>query len=104
MKFSNEIWREDASCKKIGHKIFFSDNENSIESKNNDKLAKSICRKCIVRPDCLNYALNEHIPFGIWGGLSSRERNAVIKKLKLDNYYSSIPGIINQTIKIKEKL
>lgn len=104
MILNNEEWREEASCKKIGPKIFFADNENSNESKKNVKLAKSICVKCNVRPECLNYALNEQIPFGIWGGFSSRERNALIRKLKLDNYSAIVKNIINQPVKIKEKI
>lgn len=104
MILNNEEWREKANCKKIGPAIFFADNENSNESKKNDKLAKSICSKCNVRPECLNYSLNQQISFGIWGGFSSRERNAIIKKLKLDNYSAIVKNIINQPIKTKEKL
>jgi WhiB family transcriptional regulator, redox-sensing transcriptional regulator len=36
--------------------------------------AKAICRQCPVRAECLAYALRWHIGFGIWGGLSERER------------------------------
>ena len=104
MILNNEEWREEASCKKIGPKIFFADNENSNESKKDVKIAKSICSKCNVRAECLNYALNNKISFGIWGGFNSRERNSLIKKLKLDNYSAIVNNIINQPIKTKEKL
>ena len=104
MILNNEDWREKANCKKIGPEIFFADNENSNESKKNVKAAKSICNKCNVRAECLNYALNNQIPFGIWGGLNSRERNSLIKKLKLNNYSAIVNNIINQPIKTKEKL
>ena len=63
MILNNEEWREKASCKKIGPKIFFADNENSNESKKDVKIAKSICSKCNVRAECLNYALNNKISF-----------------------------------------
>ena len=36
--------------------------------------AKRICAACPVRDDCLQYALENDERFGIWGGLSERER------------------------------
>ena len=40
--------------------------------------AKKVCRACEVRTECLEYALQHDERFGIWGGLSERER----RKLK----------------------
>lgn len=36
--------------------------------------AKRICQACVVRPECLQFALDNHERFGIWGGTSERER------------------------------
>ena len=36
--------------------------------------AKEVCRGCVVREDCLEYALANGEKFGIWGGMSERER------------------------------
>ena len=36
--------------------------------------AKKICTGCDVRAECLSYALSNDERFGIWGGLSERER------------------------------
>ena len=36
--------------------------------------AKRVCRGCEVRAECLEYALANDERFGIWGGLSERER------------------------------
>ena len=36
--------------------------------------AKEVCRGCVVRGECLEYALANGEKFGIWGGLSERER------------------------------
>ena len=41
--------------------------------------AKMICRGCEVRGECLQYALDRDERFGIWGGLSERERHAVTR-------------------------
>ncbi|MDU5308733.1 MAG: WhiB family transcriptional regulator, partial [Varibaculum cambriense] len=36
--------------------------------------AKAVCELCEVRDECLSYALENDERFGIWGGLSERER------------------------------
>ena len=41
------------------------------------RAAKAICRECQVRGDCLEFALRSGEKFGIWGGLSERERRRV---------------------------
>lgn len=44
------------------------------------RLAKSVCRACPVREQCLEYAIKNNIPYGVWGGLSERERRNLIKR------------------------
>ncbi len=39
--------------------------------------AKQICRGCPVRTECLADALDNGIEFGIWGGMTDRERRAL---------------------------
>ena len=39
--------------------------------------AKEVCRGCEVRHDCLEFALQNGEKFGIWGGLSERERRRI---------------------------
>lgn len=41
------------------------------------KTAKAICKVCPVREDCLKHALDNNERFGIWGGLSERERRRI---------------------------
>jgi WhiB family redox-sensing transcriptional regulator len=41
--------------------------------------AKQICRSCPVRQECLEYALATDERWGVWGGLSERERRRVKK-------------------------
>lgn len=43
-------------------------------------LAKSICRSCPVRERCLDYALDNREPYGIWGALTERERRKLLAK------------------------
>jgi WhiB family redox-sensing transcriptional regulator len=57
--------------------------------------AKAICRggdePCPVILECLFYGLVTEDPFGIWGGLSARERNALRRLRSLDKYRSVAP-------------
>lgn len=42
--------------------------------------AKAVCARCVVREPCLDYALQTHEGFGIWGGLSPEERNQIRRR------------------------
>jgi len=66
------VWYKDAACK--GHPNqddFFPDRGSSTV------IAKAICKKCPVREECLEYAVERKERFGIWGGKSERERRAI---------------------------
>ena len=43
-------------------------------------VAKRICRSCPVRMECLADALDNRIEFGVWGGMTERERRAVLRR------------------------
>lgn len=42
--------------------------------------AKQVCRACPVRTECLAEALDNQIEWGVWGGMTERERRALIKR------------------------
>lgn len=42
--------------------------------------AKSVCLGCVVRTECLADALDHRIEFGVWGGMTERERRALLKR------------------------
>jgi len=44
--------------------------------------AKSTCRLCIVRLDCLNYAVTRGEAGGIWGGMSEEDRHTITRGQK----------------------
>ena len=61
-------WQTDALCAQTDPESFFPEKGGSTRE------AKRICESCEVRSDCLDYALENDERFGIWGGLSERER------------------------------
>lgn len=43
-------------------------------------VAKKICKGCPVRMECLADALDNQVEFGVWGGMTERERRALLRK------------------------
>lgn len=66
-------WQDGALCAQTDPEVFFPEKGGSPRD------AKKICASCDVRSECLEYALVTNERFGVWGGLSERER----RKLKL---------------------
>ena len=67
-------WQERALCAQTDPEAFFPEKGGSTRE------AKRVCMSCDVRPECLSYALANDERFGIWGGLSERERRRVKKR------------------------
>ena len=65
-------WQTDALCAQTDPEAFFPEKGGSTRE------AKRVCATCEVREECLEYALANDERFGIWGGMSERER----RKLK----------------------
>ncbi len=64
----DDQWQERALCAQTDPEAFFPEKGGSTRE------AKRICLGCEVRDACLDYALAHDERFGIWGGLSERER------------------------------
>lgn len=61
-------WQDRALCAQTDPEAFFPEKGGSTRE------AKRICHGCEVKAECLEYALGNDERFGIWGGLSERER------------------------------
>lgn len=75
--FANtEHWTGEASCAEVGHggDFWFVEKGGSVKD------AKTICRDCPVRSECLQYALKNRESFGIWGGLTQGERRRLERR------------------------
>jgi WhiB family transcriptional regulator, redox-sensing transcriptional regulator len=67
-------WQERALCAQTDPEAFFPEKGGSTRE------AKKVCLTCEVQAECLEYALQNDERFGIWGGLSERERRKVKKR------------------------
>jgi WhiB family redox-sensing transcriptional regulator len=67
-------WQTDSLCAQTDPEAFFPEKGGSTRD------AKRICTSCEVKAQCLEYALKNDERFGIWGGLSERERRKLRKQ------------------------
>lgn len=67
-------WQSEALCAQTDPEAFFPEKGGSTKD------AKRVCGACNVRSECLEYALTNDERFGIWGGLSERERRRLRKQ------------------------
>lgn len=67
----DRVWMLEAKCLDADPEAFFPEKGGSTRE------AKRICAVCPVRVECLEHALEHEERFGIWGGLSERERRRV---------------------------
>jgi WhiB family redox-sensing transcriptional regulator len=74
-------WREFASCAEADPEAFF------VEKGGSTRPAKRVCAGCDVRAQCLEFALATDQRFGVWGGLSERER----RRMKRETVLASQP-------------
>jgi WhiB family redox-sensing transcriptional regulator len=64
-------WQERANCRGADPNLFFPGQGASTRE------AKAMCAACEVKDDCLEFAITEGERFGLWGGLSERERRKI---------------------------
>jgi len=63
-------WMDLAACRETDPDAYFPDKGGS------SRQAKAVCMRCEVRLQCLEWAMDNDEKFGIWGGLSDRQRRA----------------------------
>jgi WhiB family redox-sensing transcriptional regulator len=76
---SARAWQARANCMGVDPELFFPERGSSTRE------AKEVCRGCVVRIECLEFAIANSEKFGIWGGMSERERRRVRRARLLEN-------------------
>lgn len=67
-------WAAYAACRDAGPDVFFSDRDRDVEA------ARRVCSGCAVQQDCLEWATEMRIRYGMWGGLTPRERRRMERR------------------------
>ena len=71
-------WQFDGACRDADPNLFFHpENERGFARQRRAEAAKRFCQDCPVCDVCRTHALTSWEPFGVWGGLSEDERNAL---------------------------
>ncbi|MCX5195580.1 WhiB family transcriptional regulator [Streptomyces sp. NBC_00249] len=71
-------WQSRAACRGQGPERFFHpEGERGDDRAARDRAAKRVCEECPVRAQCLRHALRVREPYGVWGGLTEQERQAL---------------------------
>lgn len=71
-------WQYQGSCRKADPDTFFSpERERGPRRYAREAAAKAVCATCPVIAECLEHALTVKEPYGVWGGLTVSEREAL---------------------------
>ena len=67
-------WKLDGACRWIDPELFFPVSDTDAEP------ARQVCRSCLVRERCLDYAIAVRDFEGVWGGLTGAERRSLHRR------------------------
>ena len=71
-------WMSAGNCRNYPPAVFFPSDGVGVDR------ARKICVDCPVIEQCLEYALEERIEHGVWGGCSERERRRILKRRRIN--------------------
>lgn len=67
-------WRKRGACRGLDPEIFYPAAEEEADE------AKRICAACVVRDQCLEFALSSREADGVWGGATEKERRRILRQ------------------------
>ncbi|MEU7472587.1 WhiB family transcriptional regulator [Streptomyces sp. NPDC044984] len=73
-------WRARAACRTEDPDLFFPIGTTGPALMQAEQ-AKAVCRRCPVREQCLQWALDTGQSIGVWGGTSETERRALKRRI-----------------------
>jgi len=75
-------WQEQASCRDYDNSLFFGPDqgESELEKQARESRAKAVCQTCPVSEPCLEFAMETNQKYGIWGGMSDKERASLKRR------------------------
>jgi WhiB family redox-sensing transcriptional regulator len=76
-------WMARGKCREMDPTVFFPSDGIGVQ------VARRICDECPVKGSCLEYALNNRVDHGVWGGTSERERRRILRAHRLSRLPSA---------------
>lgn len=74
-------WQQDGLCRTMNPEVFFHpDGERGPSRRWRDRRAVAVCQECPVLAACREHALRVREPYGVWGGLTEEEREAILRE------------------------
>ncbi len=68
------FWRYRGACRGLDPDIFYPVTDEEAEA------AKAVCGQCVVRQQCLEFALDNREREGVWGGATEKERRRILRQ------------------------
>jgi len=76
-------WMGEGRCRDMDPAVFFPSDGIGVQS------AQRICSECPMKGPCLEYALDNRVDHGVWGGTSERERRRILRRRRLSRLEAS---------------
>ncbi len=76
-------WMARGSCRDMDPAAFFPSDGIGVQE------AQKTCAQCPVREPCLEYALENRVDHGVWGGTSERERRRILRRRRISSLQAS---------------
>jgi WhiB family transcriptional regulator, redox-sensing transcriptional regulator len=89
-EFTPVDWMSDAACSDKSPDMFFPVGKTA-NARSTEAQAKKVCSTCIVKVDCLEYALYHSIDHGIWGGVNEDDRRFMRRERRRERLSQPYP-------------
>jgi WhiB family redox-sensing transcriptional regulator len=76
LTLNSRDWTDLAKCKNMDKSVFFPNTYGGV------KRAKAICATCPVSAECLQYATDNDLTYGVWGGLGEGDRERLAREAR----------------------
>jgi WhiB family redox-sensing transcriptional regulator len=76
-------WMGKGKCRDMDPAVFFPSDGIGVQ------IAQKTCSECPVQSPCLEYALENRVDHGVWGGTSERERRRILRRRRISSLQAS---------------